>query len=322
MKRSLIKLNKETPVQDEYLDKMFELAQEVQKEVTEKISSIDGSTFQIVKRDLSTPDNKINSRCHLALLEHSQLFEKASFTFSDNWGKFTKMEGNTPKEYAYHATDFNLEIHPNKPLPSTRIHYHFIKQEGGFYAFAGGASLMPIYIIEEDIKKFHQYHKEACDKYLGEGWYPRFKKSADEYYYIPHRGYNLGVGGTFFENLNENGCGKEKFNTGISKENIFQFIQASSKIINDAYSTIIEKRQNLSFNEKQIDFMEKIRSRYTEFNLVLDRGIIFGLKLGMPADLLLPLPRSNWEFEWEKKYSSNTEEYKTLESFKKPREWV
>ena len=322
--------NSNTLVNDSFLDRLLELSIETQKQVCGETSRIDGTEFSFFDSNGEGGNGRYNSLFRVALLENSRLFEKASFVVSNNWGRFSKLteqtarENAAPTEYQFHATGFSMVFHPSHPkLPSTRIHYHMMQREDGYYWFSGGGDLTPYYVFHEDCEHFHRAHKEPCDQFLGEGWYQRMKDASDGYFNVKHRRHIRGVGGTFFDDFNDSGCGKDRQPTGFTKEQIFAFIEASCRAINNAYNSIVDKRQHEPFTKENVRFMELLRGHYTEFDLLYDRGIHFGIQSGMPVDIpLLALPNSRWEYQWEKKYPPGTEEYKTLQILNTPQEWT
>lgn len=322
--------NSETPVNDEFLDRILELSLEVQQKVCGETERIDGNHFKYFDSRGEGGNGRYRSLFKVALLENSRLFEKSSFVVSNNWGRFSKATEETAressdssKEYHFHATGFSMVFHPCHPkIPSTRIHYHMMQREDDYYWFSGGGDLTPYYVFPEDCEHFHRVHKEPCDRYLGEGWYQRMKEASDTYFKVKHRHHIRGVGGTFFDDLNDSGFGKDRRSTSLTKEEIFAFVEASCGVINDAYNVLVDKRQHEPISEENVRFMELLRGHYTEFDLLYDRGIHFGIQSGMPVDIpLLALPNSRWEYQWESKYPPGTEEYKTLEILKTPRDW-
>uniref|UniRef100_A0A0D9X5G2 Uncharacterized protein n=1 Tax=Leersia perrieri TaxID=77586 RepID=A0A0D9X5G2_9ORYZ len=150
--------------------------------------------------------------------------------------------------------------------------------------FGGGTDLTPSYIIEEDINHFHSVQKQACDKF-DPTFYPRFKKWCDDYFYIKHRGERRGVGGIFFDDLND-----------YDQETLLNF--ATDSVI-PAYIPIIERRKDTPFTEEHKAWQQLRRGRYVEFNLVYDRGTTFGLKTGGRIEsILVSLPlTARWEYD-------------------------
>lgn len=325
-----VKLNPDSSIKDPLLEKMLNLSVKVVNDVSKKISAIDGSPFNYIERSATGMQGKIKSYYRFALIENSRLFEKANIISSETWGK---LPTNNPdltysrrdkEEYDFHIIACSMVFHPSHPMiPSMHMNYLLSVNDDGSYTYFGGGDLTPSYIFDEDCRHFHQHYKDLCQKHLGEGWHKRFKKGADNYFDLKHRGHRRGIGGTFFKNFNENGVDGEQFPTNHNKESIFKYVNACCENINYAYSTLVEKRQHHSFTEEQLHFMRLIRSRYSEFNLMYDKGVRFGIDVGIPADIpLMCMPNSDWEYDWDNKYPEGTEEYKTLDILRHPRDWV
>ena len=156
-----------SPVHAPFLDRMLDLSLQTQEEVCGETGRIDGAVFRSFESSGEGGHGRYHSRFKVALLENSRLFEKASFVVSNNWGRFSR---TTEQEYYFHATGFSMVFHPSHPkIPSTRIHYHMIQREDGYYWFSGGGDLTPYYVFAEDCQHFHRVHKQPCDEYLGAG---------------------------------------------------------------------------------------------------------------------------------------------------------
>ena len=171
--------------------------------------------------------------------------------------------------------------------------------------------MTPYYGFEEDCIFWHKVAKKACDEF-GEDVYPRFKSWCDDYFYLPHRKEPRGVGGLFFDDLNEWGFEKS-----------FAFMQSVGNSYIDAYVPIVEKRKNIPFGEKEKWFQEYRRGRYAEFNLVYDRGTVFGLRsgVGRTESILMSLPpQVRWEYDWEPE--PGTEEARLYTDFLNTRDWL
>ena len=282
-----------SPVQNPFLDKMLELSLQTQEEVCRETSRIDGTAFRVFASSGEGGNGRYTSRFQVALLENSRVFEKASFVVSNNWGRFsrateqTAREGAAEKEYHFRATGFSMVFHPCHPkIPSTRIHYHMIQREDGYYWFSGGGDLTPYYVFPEDCQHFHRTHKQPCDQYLGAGWYQRMKEASDAYFAVRHRGHIRGVGGTFFDDLSEHGFGKDRRPTGLTKAQLFAFVEASCRIINPAYNTLAEKRQHEPFTPDNVRFMELLRGHIIIKRCVrYDRSMRSSTRSGRPTAL-------------------------------------
>lgn len=253
------------------------------------------------------------------VMENAQTFEKAGVNFSHVFG-----EGLPPSATAarpelagrsFQAMGVSLVIHPRNPkVPTSHANVRFfIAEKPGeepVWWFGGGFDLTPYYANEEDVGFWHQTAKDACDPF-GEDVYPRYKKWCDEYFYLKHRGETRGVGGLFFDDLNEKGF-----------EESFAFMRSVGDSYIKAYQPIVAKRKAESYTEEQREFQLYRRGRYVEFNLVFDRGTLFGLQTGGRTEsILMSLPSLvSWKYAWEPKPGS--EEAKLYQRYLKPQDWL
>lgn len=215
----------------------------------------------------------------------------------------------------FQALGVSLVIHPNNPyVPTSHANVRFIIAEkenaDPIWWFGGGFDLTPYYPFIEDVTHWHQVSKKACDPF-GEEVYPIFKKACDDYFYLPHRNETRGVGGLFFDDLNEWGF-----------ETSFQFMQSIGNHYIEAYQPIIAKRKHHLFGEKEKNFQSYRRGRYVEFNLLYDRGTLFGLQSkGRTESILMSLPpHVTWKYNW--KPESGSPEEKLTREFLIKREWI
>ncbi len=216
---------------------------------------------------------------------------------------------------SFQAMGVSLVIHPHNPwVPTSHANVRFfIAEKDGeepVWWFGGGYDLTPYYGFDEDCIHWHQTAKNACEPF-GDDIYPRFKKWCDEYFYLKHRNEPRGVGGLFFDDLSELGF-----------EKTFEFLQAVGNSYIDAYLPIIQKRKGMAYSEEEKEFQLYRRGRYVEFNLVFDRGTLFGLQSGGRTESILmslpPLVR--WGYDWKPKVGSKEEKLYT--DYLKHREWV
>lgn len=216
---------------------------------------------------------------------------------------------------SWQACGVSLVIHPKNPnIPTSHANVRFfIAEKAGetpVWWFGGGFDLTPFYPVEEDVKHWHQTAFDICQPF-GENVYSDYKKWCDDYFYLKHRNETRGVGGLFFDDLNQWGF-----------EQCFEFMQAVGKGYIDAYVPIIEKRKNTEFTEHQRQFQLYRRGRYVEFNLVYDRGTLFGLQTGGRTESILmsmpPLVR--WEYNYHP--VEGTAEFKLSERYLKPQDWL
>ncbi|MCF6437457.1 MULTISPECIES: oxygen-dependent coproporphyrinogen oxidase [Pseudoalteromonas] len=216
---------------------------------------------------------------------------------------------------SFHACGVSLVIHPKNPhIPTSHANVRFFiaEKEGEepIWWFGGGFDLTPFYPVLEDVKHWHQTAQDLC-KPFGEQVYDDYKKWCDEYFYLKHRGETRGVGGLFFDDLNEWGFDKS-----------FAFMQAVGNGYLDAYLPLIERRKDTPFGEHERQFQLYRRGRYVEFNLVWDRGTLFGLQTGGRTESILMSmpPLARWEYNFSP--ASNSAEAKLYEFYLKPQDWL
>ena len=222
-----------------------------------------------------------------------------------------------PEGVKFFACGLSMVIHPRNPhAPTTHANYRYFEtwnKDGTpqTWWFGGGADLTPSYLYEEDAELFHRLHKEALDKHDKE-LYPRFKKWADEYYLIKHRGETRGIGGTFFDDYNEK-----------DPEEILKIVEDSFDAFLPAYLTIMKRRKDMPFTEEEKKWQLIRRGRYVEFNLIYDRGTQFGLRTpgSRVESILMSLPEhASWYYNH--KPEPGSREAPLLEVTTKPREWA
>ena len=245
------------------------------------------------------------------VLEEGLTFEKGGVNVSSVWGAldeaFAQKLGGDGKEFF--AVGVSLILHPQSPLvPTVHANFRFI-QHGGKAWFGGGTDLTPHYLFDEDAEHFHRTLRAVCEKHAP-GSYARFKEACDGYFWLPHRGEARGVGGIFFED------------TGTEKEAEFAFVQECARAFLPAYLPIVARRKGLAFTEAQRRWAEIRRGRYVEFNLVHDRGTLFGLSTqGRVESILVSLPpRVRWVYDAEP--APGSEEARLLEVLRHPQRWA
>lgn len=252
-------------------------------------------------------------------LEGGAVIEKAGVNFSHVFGANLPASASAHRPElagrSFQAMGISLIVHPRNPYaPTTHANFRvFVAEKSGeqpIWWFGGGYDLTPFYGFEEDAKHWHLTAKAACDPF-GETVYPRFKSWCDEYFYLKHRDEPRGIGGLFFDDLNEWGFAQT-----------FAFVRSVGDSCMPAYLPILNKRKNTPFGEAQREFQSYRRGRYVEFNLVYDRGTLFGLQSGGRTEsILISLPPIvNWRYDWAPE--AGTEEAKLYDVFLKPREWV
>lgn len=238
------------------------------------------------------------------------VFEKAGVNFSEVHGDLgEEMARQLPGDgKTFFATGISLVLHPRSPrVPTTHANFRYIERGSKFW-FGGGADLTPYYLEEDDARHFHRVWKEVCDRH-DPGYYPRFKRWCDEYFFLPHRGEARGIGGIFFDYLDGDA------------EGLFTFWRDASEAFLASYVPIVERRRREPYGEKEREHQLQRRGRYVEFNLLYDRGTAFGLKTGGRVESILmslpPLVR--WPYDAEP--APGSAEAKLLEVLRKPREW-
>lgn len=215
----------------------------------------------------------------------------------------------------FEAMGVSLVFHPHNPhIPTThanvRMFAAIADDKDPIWWFGGGFDLTPYYPQAEDVRHWHQTAKNACDPF-GDDVYARYKKWCDEYFYLPHREETRGVGGLFFDDLNEWGFDKS-----------FAFMQSVADSFLPAYEPIVERRRDDPFDQAQRDFQLYRRGRYVEFNLVYDRGTLFGLQSGGRTEsILMSLPpQVRWEYGWQPEPDSP--EKALTDKWLKPHDWL
>ena len=224
------------------------------------------------------------------VMEEGAVFEKAGVNFS-------AVEGLLPEDFAkkielgegreFFATGVSLVLHPRNPYaPTVHANFRYL-EKGSAQWFGGGADLTPHYPFREDARHFHHTLKEACDKH-DPSYYPRFKKWCDEYFFLKHRNETRGVGGIFFDYLQGD------------MESLFAFVKDAGEAFLPAYLPIVERRRGHEYGEREREFQLIRRGRYVEFNLVYDRGTIFGLETrGRTESILMSLPPlARWVYDY------------------------
>jgi coproporphyrinogen III oxidase len=236
---------------------------------------------------------------------------------------------------AFFACGISLVLHPRSPMvPAVHANYRYFEvydKDGNVLDswFGGGADLTPYYLFEEDAVHFHKVHKASCDKFQ-EGSYQLFKKQCDDYFVNTHRNNERrGIGGIFYDYLKPTTpvfvlapSPSERAGGEVTAENLFAFAQSNAQAFIDAYFPLVEKRKNLPYSEAQKHWQLIRRGRYVEFNLIHDRGTIFGLKSnGRTESILMSLP-PEVRFEYDYKPKPNSEEDKLQQILLNPKDWI
>lgn len=253
------------------------------------------------------------------VITNGSLFEKGGVNFSiisgDNMPKSATELRPELAGRKFTALGISLVLHPENPfIPTTHANVRFFiaenEEEEPLWWFGGGFDLTPYYGFEEDAIHWHKIANKACEPF-GEKVYEKYKKWCDDYFYLSHRDEQRGIGGLFFDDLNEGGF-----------DSCFEFMKSIGNHFVEAYKPIVLKRQETPYNEKQKDFQLYRRGRYVEFNLVQDRGTLFGLQSGGRTEsILMSLPpKVKWIYQFN--ISPNSEEEKLTNYYLKPRDWI
>lgn len=253
------------------------------------------------------------------VLTDGAVFEQAGINFSHVFGAGLPASATAHRPELtgrnFEAMGVSLVIHPKNPYAPTshaNVRFFIAHKEGvePIWWFGGGFDLTPYYAFDEDVLHWHQTAKAACDPF-GEDVYARYKKWCDEYFYLKHRDETRGVGGLFFDDLNEWGF-----------ERSFAFMQSVGDHYLEAYLPIVARRKNIEYGDRERDFQLYRRGRYVEYNLVYDRGTLFGLQTGGRTEsILMSLPPLvKWRYNWQPEAGSP--EARLYKDFLHPRNWL
>jgi len=253
------------------------------------------------------------------VLSGGSVFEKAGVNFSDIHGKELPAAASAQRPElagrSFRACGVSLVLHPENPyVPTMHANVRFFVAEAEgldpVWWFGGGLDLTPYYAFEEDVVHWHRNARDACSAW-GDEVYPRFKEWCDRYFFLPHRNEARGVGGLFFDDLNEWGFAST-----------FAFVSGVGEAVLTGYLPIVEKRRDRGWGERERSFQLYRRGRYVEFNLAYDRGTRFGLQSsGRTESILMSLPPlARWEYAWTAPEGSD--EAALTERFLKPRDWL
>jgi len=254
-------------------------------------------------------------------IENGNIFERGAVLFSHVKGSTLPPSASAHRPElagrAWEAMGVSLVVHPHNPyIPTCHMNVRMFvakapsnSQETDVFWFGGGLDLTPYYPFEEDAVHFHQVCHDAVQPF-GDHLYPTYKKWCDEYFTLKHRQETRGIGGLFFDDVNEQGF-----------EHSFGMTQSVGNCFINAYLPIVQRRRNLPYGERQRDFQAYRRGRYVEFNLVFDRGTLFGLQSGGRTEsILLSMPPvAKWRYQWVPEAGSPEAK---LQEFLTPRDWL
>lgn len=324
-----------TPAADSR-SRVSQFMRQIQDEICAGLEKLDGqSTF--IEDSWKRPEG---GGGRSRVIRDGGVFEQGGVNFSEVWGQ--QLPPSILKQrpeaagHGFYATGTSMVLHPRNPyVPTVHLNYRYF-EAGPVWWFGGGADLTPYYPFAEDAKHFHQTYKEICDRHHRE-YYPVFKQWCDEYFYLKHRQETRGIGGLFFDYQDGQGPLYKGPNSESpaavysqklpeiaprSWEDLFSFINDCGRGFLPAYGPIVEKRNHNEYGDRERNFQLYRRGRYVEFNLVYDRGTIFGLQTnGRTESILMSLPPLvRWEYGYEP--PANTPEAQLYGTFLKPQDWV
>jgi len=305
--------------------RMEAFIKEEQKEIVQQLEKLDGKKFRTDTWARDAGGGGIS-----CVLQDGNVFEKAGVNISIVYGTLPKaaiatMRANHKKidtsldSLPFFAAGLSMVLHPHNPMaPTVHLNYRYFETENpdgtiNTWWFGGGTDLTPSYLFEADANHFHKTIKAACDKH-DKAYYPRFKDWCDKYFFNKHRNESRGIGGIFFDDLDE----QEK-----DQEQTFQFVQSCLKAFLPSYMPIIMRRKDMPYTEQQKLWQQIRRGRYVEFNLVHDRGTAFGLSTpsARVESILMSLPlTASWRYMYEPERGSQEE--KLVKVLQRPRDWI
>ena len=316
-------------------DRVKQFLQQLQDQICERLQQLDGGQFH---EDAWERPEGGGGRSRV--LQNGAIFEQGGVNFSEVWGDHlpTSILAQRPEAagHDFFATGTSLVLHPRNPyIPTVHLNYRYF-EAGPVWWFGGGIDLTPYYPFIEDVIHFHTTLKQSCDAHHPE-YYSVFKPWCDEYFYLKHRDETRGVGGVFFDYQDgQGGLYRGPQADGVAAqqsqqigalpvrrwEALFAFVEDCGHAFLPAYMPIVERRQATEYGDPQRNFQLYRRGRYVEFNLVYDRGTIFGLQTkGRTESILMSLPPLvRWEYDY--KPAPNTPEAELYGTFLKPQDWV
>jgi coproporphyrinogen III oxidase len=295
---------------------VFDYLQGLQARIIEAVEMVDGKTF--LHDGWQRPEGGGGNSC---MLEEGNVFERAGIGFSHVLGNKLPPAASVAHPEAagrpWEAMGVSLVFHPRNPyIPTVHMNVRFFvakatnDTEQDIWWFGGGMDLTPYYGFAEDCVHFHRTNKDALAPF-GNELYPDFKKRCDEYFYLKHRNEPRGIGGIFFDDFSQLGF-----------EQSFAMLRAVGDAFTQAYLPIVQRRKDTVYGERERDFQAYRRGRYVEFNLIYDRGTIFGLQSnGRTESILLSMPPIvKWRYDW--KPETVSAEAKLYSDFLIDKDWV
>lgn len=241
-------------------------------------------------------EGKLKGRGITAVLENGRVFERGGVALSDVSGSRLPPAATARNPQlagrGYRAMGVSVVMHPRNPhAPTSHLNVRFFNA-GDVWWFGGGFDLTPCLVFQDDVILWHRTAADACGPYHPQ-LYARARASCDEYFFLHHRGESRGVGGIFYDDLNE-----QSPEVGMSWERCFAFMQSVGSAYRDAYLAIVNRRRDVPYGDRERGYQLYRRGRYVEFNLVLDRGTLFGLQSGGRTDAILMSmpPVAHWAY--------------------------
>lgn len=293
--------------------------QQLQQQICDGLEKIDGQARFKVDEWIRDARHGLGGGGITRVLCNGQVIEQGGVNFSHVVGESLPPSATAHRPElagrAFEAMGLSLVIHPWNPhVPTSHANVRFFiaerEDEPPIWWFGGGFDLTPYYGNDEDCRHWHRTAFAACEGF-GDGTYDRFKQWCDDYFYLRHRSEPRGIGGLFFDDLNEWGF-----------ETCFRFMQSVGDHYLPAYLPIVERRKSQPYTDQQRDFQLYRRGRYVEFNLVYDRGTLFGLQSGGRTESILMSmpPLVKWRYDWSPEPGSD--EARLYERYLKPRAWL
>lgn len=302
----------------EQFQQVLDWLQALQDDICQQLTATDGSSHFIEDawQRPASDEGLSAGGGRTRVLSQGAVFEQAGVNYSHVHGAKMPPSATAARPQlagqGFEAAGVSLVVHPQNPyVPTSHANVRVFRTTGQkpVWWFGGGFDLTPYYPFDEDILHWHQVAKTACDPF-GPELYPRFKAWCDDYFYLKHRAETRGVGGLFFDDLNEWGFDKS-----------FAFLQAIGSAYCKAYIPIVKKRQHCQFGKTQRFWQKYRRGRYVEFNLVYDRGTLFGLQSGGRTESILMSLPPEVSFRYNYQPAADSEEARLLD-YLKPRDWL
>lgn len=295
---------------------VFDYLQHLQARIVEALELTDGKNF--LYDSWQRAEGGGGTSC---ILEEGNIFERAGVGFSHVQGNRLPPSASTAHPEAagrsWQAMGVSLVLHPRNPyVPTVHLNVRFFiakapsVAEQDIWWFGGGMDLTPYYGFQDDAVHFHRTCRDALGSF-GQDYYPQFKKACDSYFYLKHRKEPRGIGGIFFDDFNELGF-----------ERSFELLKSVGDAFIQAYLPIVQRRKDTSYTERERDFQAYRRGRYVEFNLVYDRGTLFGLQSnGRTESILMSMPPLvKWRYDW--KPAEGSAEAKLYTDFLSEKDWL